>query len=73
MRSILITGGAGFIGSHLVNRILSEGDWRVFAVDDFNDFYEPKIKHANIAEFQTDRSGHSKLRRPITRVRSNGF
>src|SRR5438270_5314799 len=54
MRSILITGGAGFIGSHLVNRILSEGDWRVFAVDDFNDFYEPKIKHANIATHQSN-------------------
>ena len=54
MRSILITGGAGFIGSHLVNRILSEGDWRVFAVDDFNDFYEPAIKHANIAAHQSN-------------------
>ena len=54
MRNILITGGAGFIGSHLVNRILSEGDWRVFAVDDFNDFYEPKIKHANISTHQSN-------------------
>src|SRR5215813_12775109 len=50
MRSILITGGAGFIGSHLVDRILSEGDWQTIVVDDFNDFYSPSIKRENIRE-----------------------
>ena len=39
MKNILITGGAGFIGSHLVERLLGEGDWRITVVDDFNDFY----------------------------------
>jgi len=47
MQSILITGGAGFIGSHLVDRLLAEGGWRVSVVDDFNDFYDPSIKRAN--------------------------
>ena len=49
-QNILITGGAGFIGSHLVDRLLSEGGWRVTVVDDFNDFYEPAMKRANVAE-----------------------
>ena len=49
-KSILVTGGAGFIGSHLVDRLLAEGGWQITVVDDFNDFYSPSIKHANIAE-----------------------
>jgi UDP-glucuronate 4-epimerase len=51
MRSILITGGAGFIGSHLIGRLLSEGDWLITVVDDFNDFYDPSIKRANIEPY----------------------
>ena len=54
MRNILITGGAGFIGSHLVDRLMSEGDWRITVVDDFNDFYDPAIKRANIASHLAD-------------------
>ena len=48
-KNVLITGGAGFIGSHLVDALLSEGGWRVTVVDDFNTFYPPEIKRANIA------------------------
>ena len=49
MKKILVTGGAGFIGSHLVDRLLRAGGDRVTVVDNFNDFYDPAIKRANIA------------------------
>ncbi len=48
MRNVLVTGGAGFIGSHLVGRLLGEGRWRVSVVDDFNDFYDPALKRRNV-------------------------
>lgn len=47
MKNILVTGGAGFIGSHLVDHLVSEGSWQVSVVDDFNDFYDPAIKREN--------------------------
>ena len=50
-KSILVTGGAGFIGSHLVERLLSEGGWSITVVDDFNDFYAPEIKRAAVAPY----------------------
>lgn len=50
---ILVTGGAGFIGSHLAEKLLSVGH-EVVILDDFNDYYDPQIKQANIAGFAKD-------------------
>ncbi len=51
-QTILITGAAGFIGSHLSQRLLDNG-WRVIGFDNFCDFYDPLIKRSNIAELLT--------------------
>ncbi len=48
MSRALVTGAAGFIGSHLCETLLSQG-WTVRGVDSFNEFYDPASKHRNIA------------------------
>lgn len=49
-KHILVTGGAGFIASHLCEALLAEGA-EIVVVDDFNDFYDPAVKEANISGF----------------------
>ena len=49
--NFLVTGGAGFIGSHVCERLLREGH-SVWAFDDLNHFYDPQLKRANIREIQ---------------------
>jgi UDP-glucuronate 4-epimerase len=48
MNRVLVTGGAGFIGSHLCEHLLRSG-WHVAVVDNLDDFYDPQLKHANLA------------------------
>ncbi len=48
-QSVLVTGAAGFIGSHLVDRLLRDG-YEVTGVDNFDDFYAAGLKRANVAE-----------------------
>lgn len=48
-RAVLVTGGAGFIGSHLCEALLQRG-CRVIVLDNFCDFYDPAVKAGNVAE-----------------------
>ena len=48
---VLVTGGAGFIGSHLVEALLRRGD-DVVILDNFNAFYDPEIKRRNLSEIE---------------------
>jgi len=50
MKSILLTGGAGFIGSHLTERLLQKS-WQITCIDNFDTFYSPARKRKNVASF----------------------
>lgn len=52
-KTILLTGGAGFIGFHTARVLLKRGD-RVLIVDNFNDYYDPKVKRDRILELQKE-------------------
>ncbi|MDO9125138.1 MAG: GDP-mannose 4,6-dehydratase [Deltaproteobacteria bacterium] len=49
MKTILVTGGAGFIGSHLCERLLEEGH-SVICLDNFDSYYDPNLKIRNVEE-----------------------
>ena len=50
---ILVTGGAGFIGSHTIKALLDRGD-QIVAIDNFNDYYDPTLKEDRINLFLQD-------------------
>jgi UDP-glucuronate 4-epimerase len=53
---ILVTGAAGFIGSWVAQRLLARGD-EVIGLDNFNHFYDPCIKHANVRAIESSEGG----------------
>jgi UDP-glucuronate 4-epimerase len=55
MNSVLVTGGAGFIASHVIDRLLTENN-RVVCLDNFDSFYDPAIKRANLKSALTHRN-----------------
>ena len=60
MNRILVTGGAGFIGSHLCERLLKEGD-SVICFDNFDAFYDPNIKMRHVEEIRKKFPGNFQL------------
>ena len=51
MRSVLVTGAAGFIGAALSIRLIQSGD-RVVGIDNLNDYYDPSLKHARLRQIE---------------------
>jgi UDP-glucuronate 4-epimerase len=54
-KKVLVTGHAGFIGSHLTKRLLNEG-CQVIGVDNYNNYYNPEWKKENVKEFLTNKN-----------------
>lgn len=53
--TVLVTGAAGFIGSHVTTRLLARGD-KVIGLDNLNDYYDPELKRARLARFAHDQA-----------------
>ena len=49
--TVLVTGAAGFIGMHVTKALLDRGD-RVVGIDNLNDYYDPRLKHARLAALE---------------------
>lgn len=63
MNKILITGTAGFIGFHLVEKLIKETDWEIIGLDNITDYYDVNLKYARINEsgIQREESEHNKF------------
>jgi len=55
MKRILVTGGAGFIGSHLCETLFNQG-YEVICIDNFNSYYNPEIKRLNIEPLYSNKN-----------------
>lgn len=49
--TLLVTGGAGFVGSHFIELSLRQSDAQIICLDNFNAYYDPALKRANVAPF----------------------
>ncbi len=56
--NILVTGAAGFIGSHVVDALLATGQYEVYCVDNFDPYYDPRIKLDNLRKASVDSHYH---------------
>jgi UDP-glucuronate 4-epimerase len=65
----LVTGGAGFIGSHVCERLLAEGH-AVWSLDDLNDFYDPALKRANLNELRARGGRFTSVEADLTDARA---
>ena len=57
MAVILVTGSAGFIGSHVAHRLLDRGD-EVVGLDNLNPYYDPTLKQARLTRLEARGLGH---------------
>jgi len=53
---VLVTGTAGFIGFHLVNKLLKETNWQITGLDSINDYYDVNLKYSRLHETGIDKN-----------------